>query len=111
MLEIEDTNYALLPITLMKLIKINPPYSLKIKLSNYDDYMTILIETDKVITLEELPQNIYELVNKYDLIQHYIKCYDDEFYLHFDIQFVSLSFSFDQFFSIKVNKLTNFITK
>ena len=71
--------------------------------------MTISIETNKVMTIKELPQYIYEIVNKYKLIQHYINSYDDNFYLHFDIKFIGNYGTFDQFFSIQVNKLKKMI--
>ena len=52
--------------------------------------------------VQDLPQSIPELINKYDIIQHYINCYTDDFYLHFDIKFISEgSDQFSQFYSIK----------
>ena len=88
-----------------------PPYLLKIKLSNYDDNCFITLETDKVLAINELPQNIMELVNKYDLISHYITSYPDNFYLHFDIKFISNFDCLHHFFSICVDKLKKMIKK
>ena len=83
-----------------------PNYSLKIKVSNYDDNTTIDISTEPVQSVQELPQSIPELVHKYDIIKHYIHCYTDDFYLHFDIKFICSSGEcFSQFYSISVCKL------
>ena len=81
------------------------PYSLKIQISNYDDNNNIIIDTDEVLTIKELSQSINDIVKKYDLIQHYIKCYNNDFYLHFDIKFISNGNYFKLFFSIKVEEL------
>ena len=82
-----------------------PPYSLKIKISNYDDNNNIIIDTDEVLKIKNLLQSINDIVKKYDLIQHYINCYNNDFYLHFDIKFISNGNYFNQFFSIKVEEL------
>ena len=85
-----------------------PNYLLEIKLSNYNDNNTIIIKTDKMPKVQDLPQSISELINKYDIIQHYINCYTDDFYLHFDIKFISEGGEkFSQFYSINVFKLKN----
>jgi hypothetical protein len=83
-----------------------PKYSLKIKVSNYDDNNTIEVSTEPMQSVQELPQSIPELVHKYDIIKHYIHCYTDDFYLHFDIKFICSSGEcFSQFYSISVCKL------
>ena len=83
-----------------------PDYLLEIKLSNYNDNTTIIIKTDKMPKVQDLPQSIPELVHKYDIIKHYIHCYTDDFYLHFDIKFICSSGEcFSQFYSISVCKL------
>jgi len=64
-----------------------PPYSLKIKLSNYNDNKIVVIDTDKSSTIKDLPQSITELVSKYQIIQNYINCYPNDFGIHFDIHF------------------------
>lgn len=87
------------------------PYLFKIKLSNCDDYNFIEFETNKVLTINELPQNIIELVNKYDLIKKYINCYSNEFYLHFNITFIGNNDAFEQFFVINVDILKKMIIK
>jgi hypothetical protein len=81
------------------------PYLLKIKINNYDDNNNIIINTEKVLTIKELSQSINDIVKKYDLIQHYIKCYNNDLYLHFDIKFISNGNYLNQFFSIKVEEL------
>ena len=81
------------------------PYLLKIKICNYDDNNHIIIDTEKVLTIKELPQSIEDIVKKYELIQHYINCYSNDFYLHFDIKFIGNGNYFNQFFSIKVEEL------
>jgi hypothetical protein len=81
------------------------PFYLKIKVSNYDDKCSINIETPMVLTIKELPQNIFDIVIKHYLLQHYISGYSDEFYLHFNIKFISNNGSLDQFFSIKNKEL------
>ena len=81
------------------------PYLLKIQISNYDDNNNIIIDTEEVLTIKELSQSINDIVKKYDLIQHYIKCFNNDFYLYFDIKFISNGNYFNQFFSIKVEEL------
>ena len=52
-----------------------------------------------------MPQNIYELVNKYNSIQYYIQSHTDDCYLRFDIQFHSELGSIDTVYCIQVIKL------
>lgn len=83
----------------------NPPYSLKVKLSYNTDNCFITIETNKVHNINELPQNIEELINKYKLIKHVINCYSDDLYLQFNIKFNE----FEKNFVIKVDVLKKMI--
>lgn len=89
-----------------------PGYSLEIRVSNYNDADTVTLKTDTMSALNELPQSIPELINKYDVIQHYINCFKDDFYLHFDIKFMCEGESYttiSEFYSIKVYKLKQMI--
>ena len=80
-----------------------PDYSLEIKLSNYDDNIFVTVKTNKMPKIQDLPQSISELINKYDILKHYISCYTDDFYLHFDLRFICSSGEcFKQFYSISV---------
>jgi hypothetical protein len=87
-----------------------PPYSLNIKLRNYNDNISVELDTDKVSSLEELPQNINEIVNMYPLVQHCISCYDDTFWTHFDVKIIANNHSYKLFFSIKGSELKQMIT-
>lgn len=85
-----------------------PGYSLEIRVSNFNDADTVVITTDTMPALNELPQSISEVINKYAIIQHYINCFDDEFYLHFNIKFIfedDSNTAISQFYLIKVCKL------
>ncbi len=86
-----------------------PPYSLKVKLRNCNDKNEIFVETDQVSTMIELPQNISELVNKYDLIKKFINSHEDNIYLQFDIKFFCGLGYLDQVYCIQIGKLKNII--
>jgi len=81
------------------------PYKLKVLLWNYDDNNNVEIITDKVNNIDELPQNITELINKYDLLQHYINSYTNDYYLQFDIIFYSENDAFKLMFMLNVDEL------
>ena len=83
----------------------DPPYFLTLKLRNYSDSNEVFLKTEKVLIIKELPQNIYEIVNKYESIQNYIQSCVDDLYLHFDIKFFSELGFIDQVYYIKVIKL------
>ena len=46
-----------------------PDYSLEIKLSNYDDNIFVTVKTNKMPKIQDLPQSISELINKYDILR------------------------------------------
>ena len=83
----------------------DPPYFLELKVKNYYDNNEITIKTDKVFLIKELPQNINEVVKKYNFIQNYIKTYNNNSYLLFDIKFFSELGSIDKIYYIQVIKL------
>jgi hypothetical protein len=105
--EFEISNYLFFNSIDIELIKkqYNPPYSLKIKLSYNHDNCFITIDTDKVLKIEELPQNIMDLINKYSLIKNIINCYSNELFLQFNIKLND----FEKNYVIKVDLLKKMI--
>ncbi len=84
----------------------DPPYSLKVKLQvvNNNEH-EVFVETNEVSTIRELPQNISDLVNKYESIQQFINSQNENLYLRFDIQFFCGLGSLDQIYCVQVDKL------
>jgi ribosomal protein L23 len=93
-----------------------PPFSFKIKISNFSNNDTVQLQTDLVSMIGELPQSISDLVKTYAIIQHYIRCFSDEYFLHFKVTFQSMekdmvSRTFEQIFMVRVGELKQMITE
>lgn len=87
----------------------HPPYFLNIKLSNADNNESIELSSPKVNEFHKLPQNLITIMNNYELMKHYILSFSEEYYLHFDIRFISANSYFDQFFNLSVQELKTYL--
>jgi len=62
-----------------------PPFTLKIKVSNFENNETIIIE-EVLDNFEKLPKGINEVLARSNSFKSYILNFSEDFYLHFTVQ-------------------------
>jgi hypothetical protein len=83
----------------------NAPYMLSIKVENSSDNNSVELKTDKVLTIVDLPKNISELFNNYDILQHYVCCYEDNCNFNIIIKFIGSTGCFSTTYRVKVSNI------